>query len=84
MLNRTIVYDILYALAARDGRQEILFGDCAPLAHDAFERSLVGDGFPELWFEMPLLGDPWFDFHALASREELAGCSSFPASRTGT
>ncbi len=66
------LYNIIYALAARDGREAALFGDCAPYAREAFSRSLVGDAFPELWFEIPLTGNPWFDFHALVSRKDVA------------
>ena len=42
MLDRTMLYDLIYALAAIDGREEKLFGDCAPLAHEAFQRGLAG------------------------------------------
>lgn len=42
MLDRTMLYDLIYALAAIDGREEKLFGDCAPLAHEAFMRGLAG------------------------------------------
>ena len=63
MIDRTMLYNIIYALAACNGRQDVLFGSCAPLALEAFTRSLAGTDFPELWFELPLLGDPWFDLH---------------------
>lgn len=76
-MNRVFIYDILYALAARDGRESALFGACAPVARDNFAHSLAGDGFPELWFELPLKGDAWFDLHALASREHLAHNTEF-------
>lgn len=59
-VSRPFVYDVIYALAASEGRERVLFGSSAPLAHEAFGRSLVGDVFPELWFEVPLLGEPWF------------------------
>ena len=83
MLNRTMLYDILYALAARDGREAALFGDCAPLAREAFARSLPGGGFPELWFELPLAGAPWFDLHALASRGDLDPRAGFAPEACG-
>lgn len=70
-VSRSFVYDVIYALAASEGRERVLFGSSAPLAHEAFGRSLVGDVFPELWFEVPLLGEPWFDLHTLVSRKEL-------------
>ena len=77
MLDREMVYDIIYALAARDGREEALFGNCSSLAHEAFMHSLAGDGFPELWFELPLTGEPWFDLHALASPDHLNPSTPF-------
>ena len=70
-MDRTLLYDMIYALAARNGREDILFGNCAPLAREAFARSLASDAFPELWFELPLAGGPWFDLHALTAREDL-------------
>lgn len=82
-MDRKMLYDIIYALAARDGREKTLFGNCAPLAHRALTHSLVGEAFPELWFELPLAGDPWFDLHALASRTELDGVTTFPPEKTG-
>lgn len=83
MIERTMVYDILYALLASDGRVDTLFGDCDLLAHAAFERSCPGRGFPELWFELPLAGDPWFDLHVLTSREDLDPDMRFEAATTG-
>ena len=71
MIDRAMLYNIIYALAARGGRQDALFGQCAPLARDAFSRSLVASAFPELWFELPLLGDPWFDLHCGTWRRDL-------------
>lgn len=71
MDSRAFIYDIIYALAARDGREAALFGGCASLAHDAFCASVTGEPFPEVWFEIPLLGDPWFDVHILTSREAM-------------
>ena len=71
LIDKTILYNLIYALAARDGRESALFGDCAPFACEAFERSVAGDYFPELWFELPLAGVPWFDLHVLASHEDL-------------
>lgn len=44
MINRIMLYDVIYALTARGGREAVLFGNCAPLAHEAFVRSLAGDG----------------------------------------
>ena len=67
------LYDIIYGLIARDGREPALFGNCAPAAYEAFSRSLAGEAFPELWFEIPLAGKPWFDLHSLVSHGNVAG-----------
>ena len=69
-VDRTFVFEILCALLAADGRQESLFGERTPAVGEAFARSLVGDGFPELWFELPLAGEPWLDLHALVSHAD--------------
>lgn len=76
MIDRLFLYKILYALVAKDGREEALFGNCSPLAEEAFSRSLVSGAFPELWFELPLAGQPWFDLHALVSHTDVEGLSA--------
>ncbi|MBQ9043368.1 MAG: hypothetical protein IJ111_11225 [Eggerthellaceae bacterium] len=82
-MDRTRLYDILYALAAEGGREAALFGDCGPTAREAFARSLAGGGFPELWFELPLAGDPWMDFHSLTSYQDVAGTQAAFAGHDG-
>ena len=83
MVDRSFLYNIIYAFAARDGRDVRLFGDGYALSCEAFERSLPGPGFPELWFEIPLAGRPWFDLHALASHETIGSQTTFSAHETG-
>lgn len=83
MFDRAMLYQIIYALAATGGREKALFGSCAPAALEAFERSLPANAFPELWFELPLMGDPWFDLHALTAREDLEPGMSFDARTSG-
>jgi len=83
MLDRMLLYNIIYALAARGGRESALFGDCFPPSQAAFARSLAGEAFPELWFELPLDGEPWFDLHALTSRESLNADETFSSEQTG-
>lgn len=84
MLGRLELYDALYSLAADEGREEALFGDCRPLAREAFSRSLAGDAFPAVWFEVPLAGKPRFDLHVAISREALAPGTTFvPGSGNG-
>ena len=83
MIDRHMLYNILYALAARSGREEVLFGTCQPLAREALAHSLAGNTFPELWFEVPLSGAPWFDLHALVAREDLSPDMAFDPETTG-
>ena len=56
-----IAFDALYSIAARDGREEALFGRSIDLARPAYEKTLVGDGYPHAYLEFPLLGEPCFD-----------------------
>lgn len=58
------LFDILYGIAARDGREEALFGYDILLARQAFERMLIGSDFPQVYLEFPLLGTPGFDLLA--------------------
>ena len=58
---RMEMFDILYGIAARDGREEALFGDDILLARPAFERMLIGEEFPFVYLEFPLMGAPGFD-----------------------
>ena len=50
----------------------------------AFARSAPGKAFPELWFELPLAGPPWFDLHVLTAAGDLDGppepdqCGGYP------
>lgn len=84
MIDRLKMFDTLYALAADEGREEALFGKCAPLAREAFQRSLIGDEFPLLWFEVPLAGSPRFDLHVALSRAALkAGACFLPGAGNG-
>lgn len=82
-MDQSMLYDILYALVVRNGREAVLFGSGASRAREAFVHSKACAAFPELWFELPLNGDPWFDFHALTSHEDLASDMSFAPEQTG-
>lgn len=78
MDSRFMLFQVIYALAASGGRDKVLFGDSFPQALEAFEHSLPTAAFPELWFEIPLTGDPWFDFHA-ATEKPAPGTALDPA-----
>ena len=61
------VFDALYSIAAKDGRGEALFGNSFDIARDAYERTLIGDGYPAAYIEFPLLGSPGFDLLSVHS-----------------
>ena len=48
-----------------------LFGEHNTRDIEAFSRSYIGNEFPEIWFEMPLSGKPWYDLHILTARKSL-------------
>ena len=62
-------FDALYQIAAEEGRGEALFGSSIELARDAYERTLIGEGYPHAYLEFPLLGEPGFDI--LSVHEEV-------------
>lgn len=60
-------FDILYSIAARDGRHEALFGNSFDIARDTYKRTLIGGGYPAAYLESPLLGSPGFDLLSVHS-----------------
>lgn len=65
---RMTLFDTLYILASLDGRGEALFGDSIELVRPAFQRMLIGDDLPSVYFEFPLMGDPCLDMLAVYRR----------------
>lgn len=55
------VFHALYSIAAKDGREEALFGNSINLAGPIYEKSLIGSDYPSAYLEFPLLGEPRFD-----------------------
>ena len=60
-------FDILYSIAARDGRREVQFGNSFDIARVTYERTLIGDGYSAAYLESPLLGSPGFDLLSVRS-----------------
>lgn len=83
MIDPVRAFEIAYALMARAGREAELFGDYRSAAFAAFERSCVCETFPELWFELPLKGDPWFDLHVNVNQSSLSPDMQFVPETTG-
>ena len=84
MDSKLFLFEVLYALAARGGREAVLFGDSMPAAREAFSHSLIGPKFPEVWFELPFSGEPWFDLHALSESCEPPQAGSAPIATDAT
>ena len=54
-------FSALYSIAAADGRGEALFGDSFDQALEFYQRTLIGNGYPTVHLEFPLLGEPCLD-----------------------
>ena len=54
-------FEVLCLQAADDGRGEVLFGSSLPRARAAGRSFMVGKGFPNVYLEFPLAGDPFLD-----------------------
>ena len=65
-----LIYNLIYSSLTSNGHDE-LFGERIKEDSDVFENSFAGDSFPEIWFELPLSGKPWYDLHVLTSRNAL-------------
>ena len=58
---QTEAFSTLYTIAAADGRGEALFGDSFDQALEFYQRTLIGNGYPSVHLEFPLLGEPCLD-----------------------
>ncbi len=56
-----VAFDALFGIAANDGREAALFGNSIQLTRPAYEKTLIGDEYPNAYLEFPLLGQPCFD-----------------------
>ena len=54
-------YQVLWLQLVADGRKEALFGDNAENARDAVLPFMVGESFPSVYLEFPLIGEPFLD-----------------------
>lgn len=43
----------LYSIAAGEGKGEALFGNSFGIARDAYEHTLIGDGYPAAYLDFP-------------------------------
>lgn len=68
--NQMDMFDLLYALAAADGRGEALLGGGRERLRTLYERTLIGSARPSLYLEFPLLGEPCYDFLSVIEKVE--------------
>jgi len=54
-------FQVLLLQAADDGRAELLFGDSLERLREAIPPFLIGDDFPDVYLEHPLIGSPFID-----------------------
>ncbi|MBP5261174.1 MAG: hypothetical protein J6Z43_03490 [Clostridiales bacterium] len=52
---------LLLALAADEGREKVLFGECLDTAQKVLPDYLKGDTFPKIYLEFPLTGEPFLE-----------------------
>ncbi len=68
----TLIYNLIYS-SVTTGDEDELFGKRNGMDSEIFAKSFAGNDFPEVWFEIPLKGDPWYDLHVLTSKRSLIG-----------
>ena len=64
-LSHADAFEVLCLQAADDGRGDVLFGDSLPRARKALRPFMVGEKFPSVYLEFPLLGAPFLDVTVL-------------------
>ena len=64
-LSHSDAYQVLLLQAADEGRGPILFGDSFDRARSVALPLLVGEKFPSVYLEHPLVGDPFLDITIL-------------------
>ena len=60
-ISHTDAYQVLLLQAADEGRGPVLFGESLGRARAAAQPFMVGETFPSVYFEHPLLGEPFVD-----------------------
>ena len=61
-------FEALCLQAAGNGREAVFFGDCLGRVRKEAAPFLVGEKFPSIYLEFPLLGDPFLDVTLLYNK----------------
>ncbi|MBQ9059331.1 MAG: hypothetical protein IJ125_09125 [Atopobiaceae bacterium] len=72
-------FAVLLLQAAEDGRGPVLFGDSLSRAREAVSPFLVGEPFPSIYLEHPLMDEPFLDVMVLYGEVEKGTRISSPA-----
>ena len=72
-----LIYNLIYLALSGDGR-DALFGKRLENDCDVFMKSFAGNDFPEIWYEVPMIGEPWYDLHVLTSKNALKDPKDIP------
>lgn len=65
MLSHADAFEVLCLQAADEGRGEVLFGDSLARARKEARPFMVGEEFPSVYLEFPLVGEPFLDVTVL-------------------
>lgn len=61
-------FEVLCLQAADEGRGNVLFGECLARARKVARPFMVGEEFPSVYLEFPLIGQPFLDITALYAK----------------
>ena len=64
-LTNDLIYELMCRRVLNDTDTSMLFGDCFSRMRASVPPFLIGDVFPEVYFEFPLKGDPFGDVSIL-------------------
>lgn len=76
-------FEVLCLQAGDNGRGDVLFGECVERARTVGRPFMVGDKFPDVYLECPLIGEPFLDVTVLYDSLETGTRVNHPAA-TGT
>ena len=72
-------FQVLLLQAADEGRGPDLFGECLVRARESVPPFLIGEKFPSVYLEHPLIGDPFLDVTVLYGEMEPGARVESPA-----
>lgn len=61
-------FEVLCLQAGDEGRENVLFGECLGRARKVARPFMVGEKFPSVYLEFPLIGDPFMDVTMLYNK----------------